>query len=340
MVCHGHVGRRSAMVLAMEQPATSTQTRSGRRRTEGELAGLQRRQHGAFSRGQAIDVGLTADAVDGRFRHGRYRRLLPGVMAEAGVPDSFELRAMAALLWAGGDAVLARGSAARVHGLPLPAAATRQLHLLVANRCFSTPRGLVVHRTRHLDASDCTSVGALAVTTVTRTVCDLAGDLSPTALRRLVAAAARDGVTDDVRLRTALRRLGRIRGARHLRRIVDELSPLDAQCRSEFESVFLRMARRHGVEPTAMNHPIRDGDAGRRLLDAVYLPEHVWVELDSRRFHGTLLDRNDDAIRSAAIERGGAWADPLRFTWEDVTERSAEVVAQIRAALAAAEAVQ
>jgi hypothetical protein len=95
------------------------------------------------------------------------------------------------------------------------------------------------------------------------------------------------------------------------------------------------MARRHGIEPTAMNHPIRDAARRRRYLDAVYLPEHVWVELDSRRFHGTLLDRNDDALRTASIERAGVWADPLRFTWEDVTERPGEVAAQVRSALAA-----
>ncbi len=313
--------------------------RRARQKLERGLARLQRRQHGAFTRKQAINAGLSAATVGGRVRNDRYRVLMPGVMAEAGVPDSWELRAMAAVLWAGGDAVLARGSAARSLGLPVPRAATDQLHLLVRNRCFAAPDSLVVHRTVTLDDVDRTVVGPLPVTTATRTACDLAGDLGHSALRKLVAAAVREGMTDPLKLRTAMGRLGRIRGVAQLREIVDELSPLDAQCRSEFETVYLRMARRHGIEPTAMNHPIRDGNDGRRYLDAVYLPEHVWVELDSRRFHTTLLDRNDDAIRTAAIERAAVWAEPLRFTWHDVTERAPEVATQVRAALAAARTV-
>ena len=116
------------------------------------------------------------------------------------------------------------------------------------------------------------------------------------------------------------------------------VSPLEAQCDSELESVFLAVARQHGLEPTAMNHPVRDATGGRRRLDVVYLPEHVWAELDSERFHRTLLDRNDDALRTTSIERAGAWRDPLRFSWWDVTERPGEVMAQVRTALDAARA--
>lgn len=316
-----------------------SEARTARRTARLALGAIQRRQHGAFTRQQAISAGVSAKAVDGRVRHGRYRVLLPGVMAEQGVPDSWELRAMSAILWAGGEALLARGTAAKALGLPVPAEATRRIHLLVRNRTFVTPSGIVVHRTRSLPATDRTSVGPLWATTATRTVCDLAGHLGSTDLRQLVSAAVRNGSTDAVAMRTALRRLGRIRGAVQLRHLVDELSPLDAQCDSALETVYLRMARRYGIEPTAMNHPVRDGSGRRRYLDAVYLPEHVWVELDSERFHGTLLDRNDDTLRTISIERVGEWADPLRFTWQDVTQRPAVVADQVRAALADARTV-
>lgn len=305
---------------------------------EAGVAELQRQQLGLVTRAQAVDLGLSAKILDGRLRRNRYRTLLPGVYADIGLPDSWEVAALAAVLWAGGEAVLARDSAARIHGLPLPGGRGEVLHLLVHDRCFVERSGIVVHRTRTLPDSHTTTVGPHPVTTATRTVCDLAATLGPRPLRRLVAGAVRDGLTDEVELRSCLRELGPVAGARALRLLVDELSPLDAQCDSEFESVYLRMARQHGIEPTAMNHPVRDGDGRRRRLDAVHLPEHVWVELDSERFHGTLLDRNDDAIRTAAIERAGEWAEPLRFTWEDVTERPTEVARQVRAALAAAAA--
>lgn len=309
-----------------------------RAEAEAAVAELQRAQLGLVTRSQAAGLGLSAKAVDGRVRRGRYRRLLPGVYGDAGLPDSWEVAALAAVLWARGDAVLARDSAARLHGLPLPRDRGAAIHLLVRDRCFAARDGIVVHRTHTLANHHVTALGPHPVTTATRTVCDLAATLRAGALRRLVAAAARDGLTDPASLRSCLRELGPVPGARALRLLIDELSPLDAQCSSEFESVYLRMAREHGVEPTAVNHPVRDAHGRRRYLDAVYLPEHVWVELDSRRFHGTLLDRNDDAIRTASIERAGEWADPLRFTWEDVTQRPAGVAGVVRRALTAAAA--
>jgi hypothetical protein len=307
---------------------------------EAAVTELQRQQLGLFTRAQAVDLGLSAKAVDGRVRRGRYRRLLPGVYADDGLPNSWEVAALAAALWAGRDAVLARDSAARLHGLPLPRGRGEVLHLLVRDRCFVERTGMVVHRTGTLPDHHVTVLGAHPVTTATRTVCDLAATLGVGSLRRLVAAAVREDVTDALDLRSCLRELGPVAGTRSLRTLLDELSPLDQQCESEFESVYLRMARRHGIEPTAMNHPVRDATGGRRRLDAVYLPERVWVELDSERFHGTLLDRNDDAIRTASIERAGEWADPLRFTWQDVTQCPTEVAGQVRAALAAASRVR
>lgn len=303
---------------------------------EQAIAELQRRQLGLFARAQALECGLSPNVLDGWLRRGRIRRHLPGVYGNAGLPDSWEVAALAATMWAGGDAVLCRDSAARIHGLPLPRGRGAVLHLLVHDRRFRERDGILVHRTRALPAHHVTTVGPHPVTTPTRTVCDLCGTLQGRALRRLVAAAVRDELTDACSLRACMREVGPVAGTRALRRLVDELSPLDAQCNSEFETVYLRMARRHGIEPTAMNHPIRDEHGGRRYLDAVYLPERVWVELDSERYHGTLLDQNDDAVRTASIERAGVWADPLRFTWNDVTQRPAAVAHVVRTALAAA----
>ena len=146
----------------------------------------------------------------------------------------------------------------------------------------------------------------------------------------------RDELTTAIALRAAMREVGPVAGTVRLRALVDELSPLEAQCDSVLESIFLDVARCHGLEPTVMNHPVRDEDGRRRRLDAVYLPERVWAELDSKRFHSTLLDRNDDAMRTNAIERAGTWTAPLRFSWWDVTERPGAVMTQVRTALAAA----
>lgn len=299
------------------------------------IAALSRRQFGVFTWAQARAAGMHDSTVARRVASGRYHRLLPGVLREACVPDSWEARALAALLAVGGEAVLARGSAARVLGLELPTSGP--LAVLVRTRCFDALPEVRVHRTRVLEDVDVTTVGALATTTATRTLADLAGTVPPMALRRLVAAAVRSGTTDATALRTTIARLGRFRGKRALVSLVDELHPLERQCRSELESRWLRLVTSSGLAPTAMNHPVVDVTGRRRLLDAAYLPQRVPVELDSRLAHGSRLDVHDDLRRENAVVLTG-WRSFLRFTWHDVVHRPDAVVATVRAALAAADA--
>ena len=298
------------------------------------IAALSRRQLGAFTWSQARAAGLPDSTIARRAASGRYERMLPGVLREACVPDSWEARAMAALLAIGGEAVLCRRSAARVLGLDVRTAGP--LAVLVRTRTFEALPAVRVHRTRVLEDVDVTTVGALATTTATRTVADLAATLSPEALRRVVAAAVRTGSTDATALRTTIGRLGRFRGKRTLVALVDELHPLEAQCRSELESRWLRLVTAAGLAPTAMNHPVVDAAGRRRVLDAVYLPERIPVELDSRLAHGSRLDVHDDLRRENAVVLTG-WRSFLRFSWDDVVHRPDAVVATVRTALDAAQ---
>lgn len=263
--------------------------------------------------------------------------LLPGVMADAGTPDSWEMRAMAVVLAVGGEVVLARQSAARLHGLDLPPGVSPNVAVLVHNRTFPTmPEGITVHRTRRLHDEHVDRTVPLPVTTTARTLCDLAGVIGPVAIRRTVAHAVRNDLTDALAVRTVAGGLGRMRGKRNLLHVCDELSPLEADCRSDLESVFVRLMTRVGLPPTAMNHPVVDLHGPRRFIDAVYLPQRLPIELDSRAHHGTEVDRGEDLRRENAITLVG-WRSFLRFNWWDLRDRPADVVATIRTALAAAD---
>lgn len=301
------------------------------------LAALARRQYGAFTRPQALARGIADRSITNRIAAGRWRLLLPGVMAEAGTPESWEMRAMAVVLAVGGEVVLARQSAARLHGLDLPPSASRDLAVVVRSRTFPTlPEGITVHRTRRLPDDHVDRPVTLPRTTPARTICDLAGDIGPVALRRTVAHAVRNDLSNPLALRTVAGGLGRIRGKRNLLRACDELSPMEADCRSELESAFLRLMTRVGLPPTAMNHAVLAVHGRRRIIDAAWLPQRVPVELDSRAHHGTLIDRGDDLDRENAITLVG-WRSFKRFTWWDIRDRPGHVVATVRAALAAAD---
>ena len=295
-----------------------------------------RRQFGVFTWAQARAAGLHDTTIQQRITRGRYRRMLPGVLAEAGAPDTWEARAMAALLAVGGEAVLCRATAARVLGLDAPRA--DPIAVLVRTRTFTGLGQVAVHRTSHLDEElDVMAVGPLRTTTAARTIADMAATLAPNELRRMVSQAVRANATDATELRATSARLGRFRGKRALRALVDELHPLDRDCRSELETRFLKLMVAAGLPPTAMNHPVTDATGRRRVLDAVWLPQRLPVELDSRSAHGTLLDWHDDLRRENDVVLTG-WRSFLRFSWDDVVNRPAQVVAAVRAALAAADA--
>lgn len=300
------------------------------------LAALAATNLGLFTLAQAVACGLPARTVQRRAAAGRYLRRWPGVYALAGAPDGRDHRWLAAQFAVGGDAVLARATAADLHGLEhrLP---LDRIHLAVRNRSFHgaatvDPEVVVVHRASRLDEDQIARVGALPVTSVGRTLCDLAPIVPVERLRALVAAAVRRGLIDADGLRRLATDLGRFRGKRRLLPLLDDLSPLEPQARSALESRFLAVTTRAGVPPTAMNYPTVDGAGRTRWLDAVYLPENVPVELDSRAFHGTLLDWHDDLRRESWLKLAG-WRDPLRFSAADLRDHPAEVVDVIRRTL-------
>lgn len=299
-----------------------------------KLHKLSRRQHGVFTLQQALDCGVSRTVLYRRVAAGRYLRRFPGVFADAAAPDTREGRWQAALLAVGGDAALAWQTAGDVHGME-HGITEDGLHLVVRQRTLVHRPGLVVHRSRHLDEAQIVRKSGLRVTSVERTLCDLAALVDPERLRKLVAAAVRTGTTTADDIRAVAERLGRFRGRPALLAVLDALSPLEPMTRSEMESLFVEIMTAAGIPPDAVNYRVVDAFGQVRYLDAVYLAERLPVELDSRTFHGTLLDWQDDLRRENAVKIVG-WRDPLRFSWADLRHRPAEVVEVVRLALAAA----
>jgi predicted transcriptional regulator of viral defense system len=298
------------------------------------LARVARRQFGVVSAGQARAAGVSSVVLRTLVDDGVLQRRARGVYAFRAVPDSREARWMVASLLLGDRAVLSHRTAASVHGLPH---GLRQdaVHVTVAGRWPAERPGIQLHATTVLSAASVTRVGRLPVTAVPRTLCDVAGELGDAAeVRRLVAAAVRTGAAQVDRIRGELADRGRFAGRTALRAALDELSPLEPQAREELESRFLRLTTRAGVPPTAMNHPVVDGFGRRRELDAIWLPHGVYAELDSRRYHGTLVDWHDDLRRENALSIAG-FTVCLRFSWADLEGHADAVVDTIRRALAA-----
>ncbi|HMO10771.1 MAG TPA: DUF559 domain-containing protein, partial [Actinotalea sp.] len=65
-------------------------------------------------------------------------------------------------------------------------------------------------------------------------------------------------------------------------------------------------------------------------LDMAWPDRMLCIELDGLAFHGP-AQRSNDYTRHLALEFAGWWV--MRFTWQQVVEHPAWVIAQIRTAL-------
>ncbi len=306
------------------------------------LERLAERQRGQFALLQAKEAGVPRSTVYQRLADGRYLERYPSVFRLAGSPDSrsaWYQAAVLALSTPDDPAYLSHRSAAHLWRFD-GCRPDDVIHLLSTGHHPREIRGVQPHRTRTLpDHHACTRAG-IPVTGPERTICDLARQVGFVALRRAVADGVRRKLVTVESLAAVAFELGRFRGKRAVRRIVEELSPLERDTVNEFESLFLRIMTWAGAPPSALNHPVTDADGRRRKLDAVYLPGDyaiqipVWIELDGKFAHSEVLDVSDDRAREDAVMRAG-WPEPLRFTWWELVRCPKRIVGEVVGALEA-----
>jgi hypothetical protein len=152
------------------------------------------RQHGALSLTQLLDCGLTVSGVRKRVAAGGLHRIHAGVYA-VGRPDlPTKGRWTAAVLACGPGAALSHASAAALHGIRQ--SATSRIDVTIPRSCSLTRPGLRVHRRTELTAADITEIDGIPVTSVPRTLLDLATMLTTPQLERACEQAVLEGIFD------------------------------------------------------------------------------------------------------------------------------------------------
>jgi hypothetical protein len=282
-----------------------------------------RRQNGFVTRQQLLALGVTAKAVDGRLRSGRYVAVYNGVYAE-GTPRTDPVgRATAAVLACGPDAVLSHGSAASLWGLISRWAVELEVMTKV---CRARP-GITAHRCRSLAVRDVTRHWGIPVTSRARTVLDIAPRLTAKRLTRVVNDARLSRHLRLAALQDVLARNPHHRGTALLRPLVD--SPLNPT-RSEMEDEFLAFAETYGLPTPLVNVTVNGFEVD------VLFPEHkVIVELDGWETHRERASFESDRERDAEHLRHGfrtvrITRDRLRQGPEREAQRLIEILDQPR----------
>lgn len=287
---------------------------------------LAQTQASVISRRQALDKGMSPDAIDWQLRSGRWQVLQRGVYSVFTGPATREAALWAAVRRAGPGAVLSHHTAAELFKLTdQPSAA---IHVTIpAHRRVSRPDGVVIHRSSRID--DAVHPGLQPLRTrIEETALDLA-EVAATfdAAFGVMSAACQRRLTTCDRILEAMSKRGKMPWRTDLARALRDVA---SGIHSVLEYRYVnRVERPHGLPEAARQ--VRVGADGRnRYLDNLYRDYHLCVELDGHQAHPD-DQRWTDQRRTNAITAQGVTT--VRYGWTDVDRQPCQTAVQIAAAL-------
>ena len=271
------------------------------------------------SREELLAAGLSEGQVDWRVQSGLLIPDYDGIYRLGHTAPNLESSYLAAVVACGEGSLLSGRAAAHLCGL----VRARPPNPEVTTTTKRTPGGVIVHRKRFIHPRDATEYRGIPVTTVPRTVADMAGHTTPGDLALLFhEARIRFSVTPE-HVEAVLAR-SRVRGAAALRRVMwgDERVLL-----SELERGFIALLDTHHLPLPGTNIP-----RGAHWVDCWWPEFRLTVELDTYRYHGTRHAWEKDQRREREARKRG---DHRRYVWGDVFETPEELLADLSPALAA-----
>jgi hypothetical protein len=286
---------------------------------EAELGRLAVSQHGLVTRAQLEDAGVTVAEIKGRVRTGALLPVHRGVYRVGHRAPSVEARYLAAVLACGKGALLSGRAAAHLYGLLKGPAPPPE----VTSRTERRVAGVTTHRSRQLDRG--TTWRNIPITTVARTLVDVAADLPLDALARACHEAGVKHRTSPRHVEAVLAQRPNTPGATKLHNMLrgDVRVTL-----SKLEKRFLQLLRQEGLALPQTNRP-----AGGRRVDCRWPQRNLTVELDSYQFHNSRHSWEQDRRRErAAHARGDEFR---RYTYGDVFDYPADMLTELRALLPA-----
>lgn len=290
------------------------------------IAGLAERQHGVVSRAQLTALGLGRKAIDHRLRRRRLILLHRGVYAVGHGALPVHAGAMAAVLLGGDGAVLSHRSAAELWRLRPPEHTAFEVTAARRRRSHGRVR---FHRIA-LPPDEVTVERKVPVTTVPRTILDLAAVAARRHVERALHEAEVQRLTDPLSLADLLARHPRHRGVATIRAILEEEAIGLTVTRSELEERFLAFLDRAGLPRPLTNVPV---SAGGRLIevDCVWPAQRLIVELDGHATHATRRAYERDRVNDRALN-AERWR-VVRVTWRELHAAPRELEADLRAIL-------
>ena len=289
---------------------------------ERQIARIAGRQDNVITGGQLRTAGLGRGAIDHRVKAGTMQRLHTNVYLLGPAPPTPMAIARAAAIACGADAVVSHRSAACLYGLLTDQGG--DVDVTVAGRNPGQRPGIRRHRVAQLPRQDVRTMRGLRITSVARTICDLAATESARDTEQAFQEALYREIVTDKALKAVLDREPRRRGAPIIRTLIKD----PRLTRSERERRMLRLIDAAQLPKPLTNVPLHGHKAD------LYWPRHdLVVEFDGWDAHGHRLAFEQNRKRDQVMLAAGIRV--MRVTDRHLTDEPIAVVARIAQALRA-----
>lgn len=280
-----------------------------------------------------VAAGGGADHARRRVDAGRWRRVDRGVYLVAGAPFDWTTRQLAAVLASGPGATASHLAAARIWNVPGFGTVAPEVSIPRGRR---VRRGsLRVHQSSDLDRCEVVTRDGIPVTSMERTMLDIARSVGHRRLLRSIEAGRRAGHltwASLIAMLSAHARRGRP-GVRKLRATILANADRDEITDTDMELLVLGLLAEAGLPTPVVKHRVLDGDRFVAEVDLAYPGLKIALECDGS-VHLDPEVREKDLKRQNDLVLLG-WT-LLRFSFERVRARPDAVVAEVREAVAAA----
>jgi very-short-patch-repair endonuclease len=194
---------------------------------------------------------------------------------------------------------------------------------------FRPLRGIRGHRSV-LPEDERTVVDGIPVTTVPRTILDLAAVVSRRQIVRALNEVEVQRLTDPLSIPDLLARYPRRRGSAVLRELLDDAAGSLGVTKNELEEGFVSLLDSCSLPRPRFNADIAVG--GRFFsADCLWQAERLIVELDGRAVHGTQQAFEADRERDRILISEG-WR-VIRVTWRQLRDEQNSIADDLRKVL-------
>ena len=184
-----------------------------------------------------------------------------------------------------------------------------------------------MHQAR-LPADEVTVHQGIPITTVPRTLFDLAAVLPQRQVERAINEAELLHLWDELSLDHLLHRYPRHRGSKAIRAALQQRRQGSTATKSDLEEMFLALIDAAGIPRPEINALVEGFE-----VDALWRDARLVVELDGRDTHGTAAAFERDRARDRALQVAGWRA--VRITYRQMRDAPRAVIDDLRRLLGA-----